>query len=92
MKNTIVIKSAKDLLNLRDNTGAVKCEGNMRIECDIGFSDGVQVLSMDVGGNLYVLGNLYVRGYLDVRGYLYVRGNLDAGGYLYAGGNLDVRG
>ena len=65
MKNTIVIKSAKELLNLRDSSGAVKCEGNMRIECDIGVSDGVQVSSINV------------RGYLDVRGkYLIIKGDL----------------
>jgi len=77
MKNTIVIKSAKELLNLRDNTGAVKCEGNMRIECDIGFSDGVQVSSINVRGCLDVRGNLFVRGYLYVGGkYLIIKGDL----------------
>ena len=77
MKNTIVIKSAKELLKLRDSSGAVKCEGNMRIECNIGLLYGVRVSSINVGGNLDVRGNLDVGGNLYVRGkYLIIKGDL----------------
>ena len=80
------VKTTDELLAMRDSSGVINHEGDLKILCDVPWLVGKHIIGIKVTGNLYCRGNL------DCGGYLYCRGNLDCGGNLYCGGYLDCRG
>jgi hypothetical protein len=93
-----IIKTTEKLLALRDKNGAIRIDGDLRIECDVLYSVGQNISGIVVSGNAVFGGSADFRGNTDFRGNAYFggntyfRGDADIRGNAYFGGNTCFRG